>query len=77
MLCKCMTQIRTCKDDKVTGYLGTVEEIDVRNQPVLLQDPFEIERIPAVDIIAVQHVLIEQFFREMSKDYSILYLNKV
>ena len=56
MLRKCMTQIRTWKDGKVTGYLGTVEEIDVRNQLIKLQDPFEIERIPAVDIIAVQQV---------------------
>lgn len=56
MLRKCMTQVRTWKDGKVTGYLGTVEEIDLCNQLITLQDPFEIERIPAVDIIAVQHV---------------------
>lgn len=56
MLRKCMTQIRTWQDGKVTDYLGTVEEIDVRNQLIMLQDPFEIERIPAVDIIFIQHV---------------------
>ncbi len=56
MMRKCMTQVRTWKDGKVTGYLGIVEEIDVRNQFIKLQDPFDIERISAVDIIAVQHV---------------------
>lgn len=56
MMRKCMTQIRTWKDGEVTGYLGTVEEIDVRNQLIMLQDPFEIERIPAAQIIAIQHM---------------------
>lgn len=56
MMRKCMTQVRTWKDGKVTGYLGTVEEIDLHNQLILLQDPFEIERIPATDIIAIEHM---------------------
>ncbi|WP_025783289.1 YolD-like family protein [Sporosarcina sp. D27] len=56
MMRKCMTQIRSWKEGKVTGYLGTVEEIDVHKQLIVLQDPFEIERILATDIIAVQHV---------------------
>lgn len=56
LLKKCMTQIRIWQDDKITGYIGTVEDIDIHNRLVLLEDPYSTERIPADLIIAVQHL---------------------
>ncbi len=52
---KCQTLVRTWQDGKITNYHGTIEEIDIHNQVIKLQDPFEIERIPAANIIFVQH----------------------
>lgn len=56
MLRKCMTKVNVWKNGKVIKYQGTIEEIDIHKHVIHLQDPFEIERIPALDIIFVQHV---------------------
>ncbi len=53
---KCMTQIRIWQEHKIIGYIGTVEEIDIHNRIIILEDPYNTERIPADLIIAVQHL---------------------
>ncbi|WP_432355345.1 YolD-like family protein [Sporosarcina sp. A2] len=53
---KCQTLVRTWREGKITNYHGTIEEIDIHNQIIELQDPFEKERISAADIIFVQHI---------------------
>lgn len=53
---QCVTQIRIWQDYKITGYIGTIEEIDIHNRLVILEDPYCTERIAADLIIAVQHL---------------------
>lgn len=52
----CLTLIKIWDDGEIKNYTGTVERIDTHNQLVVLQDPFELERIPANKIISVQHM---------------------
>ena len=56
MRMKCQAMVRTWRDGRVTNYHGTIEEIDLHNRIIKLQDPFEIESIPADNIIFVQHL---------------------
>lgn len=53
---QCMTQIRIWQDDRISGYIGTIIDIDIHNRLVILEDPYSMERIPADLIIAVQHL---------------------
>ncbi len=53
---KCQTLIQIWRDGKVVSFRGTVEHLDPRLSLVLLEDPFGIERIPAGEIISVQHM---------------------
>ncbi|GKV70305.1 hypothetical protein NCCP2716_28030 [Sporosarcina sp. NCCP-2716] len=53
---RCIAQVSIWSDDKISSYIGTIEEIDIRNRLIVLEDPFCIERIPADLIIAVQHL---------------------
>ncbi len=53
---RCMTQVSIWQDDRITSYIGTIEDIDIHNRLVVLEDPFSTERIPADLIIAVQHL---------------------
>lgn len=53
---KSMTQILIWQDDKISGYIGTIEDIDIHNRLIILEDPYCTERIPADLIIAVQHL---------------------
>lgn len=51
---KCQTLVETWHDGKVTSYLGTIESIDLHTRRVMLQDPFDLERIKFEDIVSVQ-----------------------
>jgi hypothetical protein len=51
---KCQALVKTWKDGKVISRGGIIEEIDLKSECVLLDDPIRIERIPFADIIGVQ-----------------------
>lgn len=51
---KSQTLVETWRDGKVTKYQGTIESIDLHNRRIMLQDPFDVERIKFEDIVSVQ-----------------------
>lgn len=51
---KCQTLVETWHDGKITGYLGTIESVDLHTRRVMLQDPFDLERIKFEDIVSVR-----------------------
>lgn len=54
MRMKSQTEVDTWYDGKITGYLGTIESIDLHNRLITLQDPFDLERIKLEDIVSMQ-----------------------
>lgn len=54
---QCQTFIKTWKAGTTSTFHGTIEHLDIQKKLVLLEDPFsKIERIPADEIILVQHM---------------------
>lgn len=54
LMMKCETTVKTWHDGKITSYMGSIESIDFHTRRIMLQDPFEIEKISFEDIISVQ-----------------------
>lgn len=51
---KCQTLVKVWDDGKIKSYFGTIESIELHNRCIMLQDPFDMERIKFEDIMSVQ-----------------------